>query len=77
MATKKATPQKKEEIFYAVIPEQYPLETNDEITVYKSIEQGFFDAQRQYDVDAGEDKFVIYEIKRKGIVNIKVDIQLS
>lgn len=77
MATKKAVPQKKEEIFYAVIPEKYSPECGNEILVFESIEQAFFDAEHHYEADPSKDKFVVYEIKRKGIVNIKLDIQLS
>jgi len=79
MATKKSTTVKKgEELFYAVVPEQYPLENGDEITIFNTIEHGFFDTQDSYhDVDPATDKFFVYEIRKKGVVNVKVDINIS
>lgn len=78
MATKRPTPTKKtEQVFYAVIPDKYSPECGDEITVFKSIERAFFDAEHQYDTDPATDKFNVYEIRKKGTVNIKVDITLS
>jgi hypothetical protein len=78
MATKKTTkPVIKDKTFYAVVPEKHPLKSDIELIIFDSIESAFFDAKDSYDADPSKEKFVVYEIKRKGVVNINVDIKLS
>lgn len=77
MATKKAVPQKKEEIFYAVVPNAYSLEDDAEITIFDTIEQAFFNVEQFYDVDPSKDKLNVYEIRKKGTINVKVNVELS
>lgn len=81
MATRKtkttASPVKKEEkSFYAVIPEKYPLENDEDIRIFNSIERAFLIAQDDYDVDPTENKFFVYEIKKKGVVKLDINVQV-
>jgi len=77
MATKKTVKAPEDQVFYAVIPDKYPIENNEDIKMFTTIEQAFFDAQDAYDIDLSKDKYIVYELKKKGIVNMKVDIELS
>lgn len=79
MATKKSTPVKKQEeqVFYIVTPDTAPLSNMDEVPVFTTVEQAFFDAQENYEAHPSENKFFLYEVKKRGIVNLKIDVQIS
>lgn len=77
MATrKKATPAKTQDVFYTVTPEEYPLKKHEDITLFETIEHAFFDAQECYDGDPTEANFIVYEIKRKGVVKLNIDVKI-
>lgn len=77
MATKKTVKTPIDKVFYAVIPDTFGLENGEDISIFDTIEQAFFDAEGNYDVHPTKDKFSVYEIKKIGAVNVKVDVKIS
>lgn len=77
MATRKTTtPKKVQDVFYAVIPEKYPIKNNEEIYAFNTIEHAFLDAQEHYDDDPIKANFIVYEIKRRGVVKLNIDVKI-
>lgn len=77
MATKKTVKPPADKVFYAVVPNAYSLEDDAEITIFDTIEQAFFNVEQFYDVDPSKDKLNVYEIRKKGTINVKVNVELS
>jgi len=75
MTTKKTT--KTEKSLYIVIPERNELRNGFETSVFNTVDQAYYDAQENYVTDPSEDKYIVYEVIKKGYVKINIDIQIS
>jgi hypothetical protein len=77
---KTTTPVKKKEenkTMYIVVPEESVIKNGHDVTVYNSVTEAYYDTQANYDTDPSKDKYVVYEVVRKGYVTVNVDVEIS